>query len=70
VEDSHNFEKPNIDITAPNARLKAGQLLPNTTALKITIQEEVISRPTINYNSYILKVRMLVTIPAENVGRS
>jgi hypothetical protein len=69
VEDSHDLEKPNIDITASNERLKTGQILPNTTGLKITIQEEVISRPTSNYNSYILKDRTLVTTPAENVGR-
>jgi len=30
VEESHDFEKPNIDITASGAGLKAGQLLPNT----------------------------------------
>jgi len=54
VEDSRDLEKPNIDITASNARLKAGQLLPNTTGLKITIEEKVISRLTSNYNGYIL----------------
>jgi hypothetical protein len=70
VEDSHDLEKPNIDITASNARLKAGQLLPNTIGLKITIREDVIGRPTSNYNYHILEDITLVTTPAKNIGRS
>jgi hypothetical protein len=60
VEDSYDLQKPNIDITASNARINVGQLLSNTTGLKITIQEEVTSRLTSNYNGYILKERMLI----------
>ena len=52
-DDNNNNPTPDVDKMASNARLKAGQLFPETTGILIAIQDRIIS--TNNYTKHILK---------------
>jgi hypothetical protein len=52
-DDNNNSPTPDVDKMAPNARLKAGELFPETTGILIAIQDRIISIN--NYKKHILK---------------
>jgi hypothetical protein len=52
-DDNNNNTTPDVDKMASNARLKAGEIFPETTGIVTAIQDRIIS--TNNYKKHILK---------------
>jgi len=52
-DDNNNNPSQDVDKMAPNARLKGGELFPETTGILIAIQDRIISAN--NYKKHILK---------------
>jgi hypothetical protein len=52
-DDNNNKSTPDVDKMTSNARLKPGEIFPETTGIVIAIQDRIIS--TNNYKKHILK---------------